>query len=290
MRSAHSQKFIGAWIFSLLVTSCAPKEFPNYNLLGGLRILTVIADHPEVSPGDTVSFTPVLSDLNGQGRTLTYSVQACVDPGVGLGAQPVCSDPDPASIQSGTLTPAAGTSSTYTGPVAAFSVVMPSDTAIFAGRNAADQYNGVSYLVLYQISTADGAETVQSFLRVKVSSAAKTQKNANPNIVSVDRDGSPVSGVFSIPSSLSVFKISAAAGAAESYSKMNRDGSLINAAEELVDTWFISDGLFEYQRTLSQTANSWAPPASKPSGRGAVIVVVTRDGRGGAAFQKVEMN
>ncbi len=58
----------------------------------------------------------------------------------------------------------------------------------------------------------------------------------------------------------------------------------------MLNTWFVSDGEFDYSRTTGITENQWTPPGSKPTGRGMVILVVTRDGRGGSTFQKVEMN
>ena len=88
-----------------------------------------VADNTDVyafrTPGDTVTFTPILSDINGAGRTISYSVQACIDPGVGIGAEPVCTSPDPTSIQTGTVVLPAGASQTYTGPASSFTLTMP---------------------------------------------------------------------------------------------------------------------------------------------------------------------
>src|SRR3954463_2343007 len=116
------------WIGFLVLelTGCAAGNLPDYIVLGDLRILTIIASSPETNPGDSVSFTPVVSDLNGQGRTLNYSVQACIDPGVGVGVTPGCAVPESGSIQTGTVVPSAGTSQTYTSPVSSFTLTMPS--------------------------------------------------------------------------------------------------------------------------------------------------------------------
>ncbi len=276
------------WMAVALI-SCSTNNFPKYTALGDLRILTIVADLPEANPGDTVTFTPVLSDPNGQGREITYAVQGCIDPGVGIGAVPVCQSPDPSSLQTGTVTLAPGASQTYTGPVATFSLTMPDASVIFAGRSDADQYNGVAYLVFYSISVPNGP-SINSFLRVIVSSSSKTQKNRNPVIASLDLNDSPITGIIPLPASAVNFRVTSPASSAETYETMNNDGTLRTQTEELVNTWFFTDGDFDFERTLGNSENSWGPPAAKPSNRGSIIFVVTRDGRGGAAFQAIEMN
>src|SRR3974390_309311 len=83
-----------ALILVTMTTSCNKNDLPKYQTLGDLRILTVLVDKPEANPGDTVTFTPVLSDLNGNGRPINFEVRACIDPGVTAGADPVCVNPD----------------------------------------------------------------------------------------------------------------------------------------------------------------------------------------------------
>jgi hypothetical protein len=271
-----------------LLMSCNQPDFPKYAVLGTLRILTVVASTPEANPGDTVTFTPVLSDVDGQGRTINYSVQACIDPGVGVGVTPQCPSPDVSSIQTGTLTIAPGASQTYTGPVSTFTLTMPAAEAIFANRSAADQYNGVAYLVFYSISTTDGSR-VDSFLRVNITSSAKTQKNQNPIITSVDLSDSPTTSIISMPTTTLDFRVTSPASSAETYQTMRNDGSFVTHTEDLITTWFISDGEFDFTRTIGNSENAWGPPQPKPANRGIVMLVVTRDERGGQTFQKIEM-
>lgn len=276
-------------LFNLfLLTGCGIQSFPLYTVLGDLRILTVIPSASEVNPGTAVTFTPVLSDLNGSGRTLNYSVQACADPGVGIGATPQCSSPDASSIQTGTVMLAAGSSQTYTGPVTTFSLSVPS--TLLDNQNTISQYNGVSYLVFYTVSVPNSSTSVTAFVRVTVSSSTKTTKNQNPTITSIDLNDSAVSSPFTLPTSSVNFRVTSPTSATETYSYMNLDGSLTSKTEQLINTWFVSDGSFASQRTASNSENSWSPPSSKPSGRGVVMVIVTRDGRNGATFQKIEMN
>lgn len=267
---------------------CNRPDFPKYPVLGDLRILTIIANTPEANPGDTVTFTPVLSDMNGQGRAINYSIQACIDPGVGVGVTPSCTTPDVSSIQSGTVTIDPGVSQTYTGPVSPFTLTMPTADTIFANRSVVDQYNGVAYLVFYSISTADG-QRVDSFLRVTITASSKTQKNQNPVISSIDLSDSPTTSVISMPTTTLDFRVTSPATSAETYQTMRNDGSFVTHTEDLITTWFVSDGEFDFTRTIGNSENSWGPPETKSSGRGIVILVVTRDERGGQTFQKLEM-
>jgi len=283
-------RFMLVFIVAIVTTQCGNEDtMPKYQALGDLRILTILASAPEANPGDTVTFTPILSDLNGHGRTITYAIQACIDPGVGNGADPTCTDPDPASMQTGTVAIPAGASQTYTGPVTPFSLTMPDAGILFVGRSAADQYNGVIYLVQYNISVPNGP-AINSFLRVFVSTTAKPEKNQNPPISSIDLNNSPVPDTIPMPASDSNFRVLSPAGSSETYQVMQRDGSFLTRTEEMLNTWFVSDGEFDYSRTIGSAENLWSPPGSKPSSRGMVILVVTRDGRGGSAFQKIEMN
>jgi hypothetical protein len=273
----------------IAIASCGSNNLPQYTALGDLRLLTIIADQPEVNPGTTVTFTPVLSDVNGQGRVINFAVQGCIDPGVGIGAEPVCVNPDPSSLLTGTVAIAPGASMTYTGPVSSFSLTMPDAATIFNGINSVDQYNGVAYLVFYTISVPNGPSVI-SFLRVTVSSSNKTQKNQNPVMSSVDINDSPVTGILPMPTSSVNLSVNYPPSSAETYSTMQPDGSFTAQTEELISTWFISDGSLDTYRTIGETEDSWTPPQPQPVGRGSVILVVTRDGRGGGAYQEVELN
>lgn len=282
-------RFILAIILAVVTTQCAKDDLPKYQTLGDLRILAIVVDKPEANPGDTVTFTPVLSDLNGNGRAINYAVQACIDPGLGAGADPVCANPDTYNSKNGTVTIPPGASLTYTDVVTSFTLTMPEANTMFANRSAADQYNGVIYLVQYNISVPNGP-AVNSFLTLLVSSPTKTQKNQNPSIASVDLNDIPVPASITMPTSASNFRVTFPASSTETYQVMQNDGSFLTYTEEMLDTWFVSDGSFDYSRTTGSDENLWTPPGSKPAGRGIVLLVVTRDGRGGTAFQKIEMN
>jgi hypothetical protein len=284
-----SKKLVSLCFFTtVFMSACGANNFTDYNVLNSLRVLTIIVDHPEANPGTTLNLTPILSDAKGAGRTLSYSIEACIDPGIGVGVQATCLKPDPSSFQSGTLTIPTGSTQTYTGAVASFSITLPDAATIFANRSSADQYNGVAYLVFYTLSAADGT-TVTSFVRLMVSDSTKTQKNQNPVITSIDMNDVPINGVVSTPSQPTNFRVSSPGSSAENYQTESPTGGFNTKTETLVNTWFITDGSTDYQRTYGNAENKWTPPSS-PAGHGIKILVVTRDGRDGATFQSIELN
>ncbi len=273
---------------SLIPLNCNTNHLPTYTQLGDLRILTLIATPPEALPGQTIALTPVLSDLNGQGRTLTYSVEACMDPGVSRGVQPQCQNPDSTNQLSGTTTLPAGTSQTYTGSIASLSITLPQSSIAFAAATPAMQYNGTNYLIFYTLSASAGNSSVRSFVRVTLST--KTPQNQNPILTSINRNDTPILSIFQTPEASTNFNITIPSSSFETYSILKNDGSLISQTETLSSTWFISDGSFNSDLTIGSDENSWTPPSPKPTSRGSVILVVTTDSRYGAAFQKIEMN
>jgi hypothetical protein len=284
---SHRIAILGAaWYF---LSGCSSDNFTDYNVLGDLRILTITVDQPEANPGTTVNLTPVLSDLNGAGRTLNYSIVACIDPGVSLGVAASCANPDASNTQSGTVTIPAGTSQTYTGAVPSFPITLPSTSAIFGSASPVQQFNGIAYLVFYNLS-APGGVSINSFVRVIVSASSKTQKNNNPTITSVNFNDAPVSSPVVTPTAVANLSVINPPASAETYQTMSPTGTLSTQTETLVSTWFISDGSTQFQRTTGNGENPWTPPGAVPSTRGLVIVVVTRDERNGAVFQKIELN
>ena len=73
----------------LCLLSCSEPNFKKYNELSELRVLALKADLPEVTAGATVTITPIVSDIVNSGA-LTFTANACLDPGVAFGARPTC--------------------------------------------------------------------------------------------------------------------------------------------------------------------------------------------------------
>jgi len=262
---------------SLMITSCSAKNLPEYTQLGGMRILALVADAPEVSPGSTVTITPVISDIAGAGRTLSYTAKACSDPGVAYGAEPNCENAsDVQSLASGTFAPA---SPRFTETAASFSVVVP--LTALALRGDREKYNGVAYLITYTLSNAAG-ESVRSFRRVIVSS--KSPKNQNPGTITW-LTTSTAAEMAALPAAeVTTSRLISGVGS-EAYSYIDGNGATQNLSETLTTTWFTSDGTFSRYRTDGEDAINYAPPVTMPSSHATVVVLVVRDDRGGSSVK-----
>lgn len=265
------------------VSGCGEMDLPKYVELGGLRVLAIqveksdLSGYAEVSPGDTVVVRPFVSDFGGGTRTLSYVAVACVDPGVGLGAEPTCEGAaDAVSAGSGAVTI---TGTERTGWANSFNVSVPA--SIHDARSTVAQFNGVNYLVVYTISSSDGAE-VRSFKRIVVSESGKATKNMNPILNDILANGVSLSAM---PNGEIDISAQYTVGSLESFSIKNSDLSLSPETETLTTTWFISNGSLKAFRTLNGASTTYTPPASIPGGQTPILVGVLRDSRGGASVR-----
>lgn len=271
---------------SLCLLSCGDSKLPKYIELKELRVLGLIADTPEIDPGGTATITAIVSDIN-ETTGLTDEAKACVEPGVGYGAEPTCEgNPTAVTVKSGTVAGAdMSLAKGFTGIASSFSITAPASGIIFAQRTAQDQFNGISYLVTYKVTNSAGL-SVKSFKRIIVSTRPSGEKNHNPSTTAILNSGAAFSG-NTLPAGQAL-TISPQLGspAGEAYTYKLADGSLKSRQEELSTTWFISDGELKYYRTIGAETNQWTAPGTAPVGRDVYLLAVTRDGRGGLSFQK----
>ena len=167
-------------VFSVfvLLSSCSNPDLPVYSHLDSLRVIALIANLPEVNPGASVTITPYISDSTGAGRALTYSAVACLDPGIAAGLAATCTGSSSAVVlASSQPVTALLAAQSYTGSVNSLSVTVPAN--ILNGKIAIDIYNGINFLVAYQLSASDGT-TTSAFRRIKVSQGHTL--NTNPGI------------------------------------------------------------------------------------------------------------
>jgi hypothetical protein len=263
-----------------LFAACGDDDLPKSTDLGGLRILAIQAGSDgaaaEYAEGQTVQLTPYISDYN-QTRTVEFEAMWCLDPGVSYGAQPSCEGvPGATSLGNGAITFGDPNRTGAANPLPA-SFQIPA--GLLATRLPTDQFNGVAVLFTYKLRASDGA-TTKSFKRVIVSN--KPAKNNNPPAPAIQVAGAPLSAYPAGPVQVSA---SVAPSANEAFQEMKRDGSLTGRTEELLTSWFISDGTLELFRTINGQATKFEPPATKPTGRTPIIVAVTRDSRGGVAVR-----
>jgi hypothetical protein len=259
-------------------------DLPEYNRLESLRILSLKVDQPEVAPSTSVTVTPYISDLNGAGRTLSYTAEGCIDPGLSRGVEPTCDQAsDRISLGTGDISLSNSPSfksPNYSGPVQSISFTVPAD--IFTGKTAVEQKNGVNYILIYQIRAADGTQ-VKSLKRITASTRA--QKNTNPTLSALQSGGTDLSA---LPASTAGLTPKFVTGSSETYEVIRATGTIDSVAETMLMTWFISDGTIDYTRTVDSSENAYTPPSTLPQNHNVLIIGVLRDGRGGEDVLKLE--
>jgi hypothetical protein len=251
---------------------CGNDDFREFKTLGPLKILTLVASTPEVSPGATVTITPVVSDSNGAGRTITAEAFACPDPGVSFGATPTCSGVAGAQ----TITIGGGATytlaaPTHTGTGNTFTVTVPS--TLLSAYTTAQALVGVAYIVTYKVTA--GNEVQEAFRRIVVST--NPTKNTKPTLSNVLVGGTALT---QLPTTGSALIPNISAGSAETYTALSGDGTPSAAQEILTSTWFVSKGSISSTRTELRNSNFYTPSG----GSSDAVVVVTRDNRGGASY------
>ena len=263
---------------NIILFSCTKNELPKFNQLNSLRVIALTTPTPEVSAGDVVTITPVVSDVNAT-QDLTYTAQSCVDLGVSYGVTPTCEgNPTKTVIQFNKSSATPDSTNNRTGDAEAFIVSIPTALTIFYGRSAQEQFNGVNYLVEYILSNPNG-EVLKSFRRIVVST--KSPKNTNPVITDIFSDGVtmttlPYGTKSNLTSDLSTTS-------AETYQVQDFNGVQTLASEILSVTWMITDGETKYFRSDVGASNVYTGPEAAPVGRSSYIFAVARDNRGGVS-------
>jgi hypothetical protein len=309
--------WVTSFVFALSLTACSNEKLPKYTVLQGLRVLTLVADSPEVqfdgatfTPA-TVNIKPVISDLYGAGRALTYNLQVCLDLGIALGLTPNCeNNPTKTSLVTGGTVAFTGASTfknpNYSGTVDADTINLntaPSAAALaviaakFAASPAYQQFNGLSLIVYYEVfPTGDESQKIKTFKRIVFSSAAKAVKNSNPTSLNiVYENGNAVTSLPTVETKMKTDVVGA-----ETYTVMDDAGNISSKTESIETTWFLTgpesltdskdkdlttDGLFLFSRTLVGELNTYYPPkVDVPTARGRVFIGVARDERGGSVI------
>ena len=271
-------RLLNILLFMALTSACSENNLPVYVKLEGLRVLALVSDKPEVNPGGSFTITPYVSDVLGSGRALTYTAEACLDPGVSYGATPTCLGSATRVVIATNQAVTGLGSPNYTGATNSIGpITTPSSAIAFAARTTVDQFNGVTYLVTYDVTSSDG-KSVSAYKRILISN--KTSLNANPTLSDLLANDASLS---SLPAGQVALKASFPSASRETYSVMESSGSLTSQMESLVTTWFYTDGETKFFRTTNTDTTTYTPPGERPSGRNVLIIGVLRDERGGAA-------
>lgn len=268
------QKFAGFALGLLVLASCGRSDLKDVALLGDLRVLAMVINTPEVAPGATVNVTPFVTDLNGGGRTLTYSAESCIDPGLANGAELTCAGrPDRLILATDVALPLAGPNYTDVAPTLA--VTVPAN--ILDNRGPIVAANGYAYLVFYTVKAADGA-TARAFKRIFAST--RTPKNQNPTIAGLTIDGAAPT---TLPTGAPKLLLSLAPGSIETFTQLDTTGAPLSKTEEPLVSWYVTDGELERAQDIVTESIEWTTPTSAPAGRNVQLIAVVRDRRGGDA-------
>ncbi len=281
-------------VFAATMGGCGSNDLPKYYLLDRLRVLgaNIVGAAAEFAAGDAgIQVAFHISDPLGAGRTLTYSLESCVDPGIGLGATPTCADNPTRTVITSTSTFVPGSAATnYYGVLTtpAFSVpaagVMFADPRTGSTKPIYQQDNGVAYIVILRL-TASVTESEIAYKRVIVST--KATKNQNPTF------GSPAltfNGVdattYTLTADAFPMNSAAATGSAETYFQEDNNGTSTSKTEALTVTWLTNAGVIRYTRTDPGVENRFTPYS--PLATVTSIIAVMRDDRGGEAITVIQ--
>ena len=262
----------------ILLASCGGDNFNKVEVLKGFRILSVVMTTPatesEVQAGTPVTLQLYVSDVEGAGRSHVGTTTSCIDPGISLGAKVNC-DHDPSAIRAAfTLDTNSGDLSTnlFTGLAAnTLNVTVPAAETIFLGRSAREQFNGVSYIVIFNF-TVDGKE-VSAFKRIVATNRLPLILNQNPSGSSILLNGSAIA---TAPSENDILEVTS--NLPQTYEYITLDGNTETRTEELAVAWFVTQGEFDKPKSdVNESVKYLGSAPTVPS----IVLTVVRDSRGG---------
>lgn len=284
MKPSLNLKLLAALSVALAIAACAKTRIPPSQQLNTLRILALVVDTPEISPGGTVTVTPWLSDFTGGGRTLTFSVKFCP---AWYGVEYYeCGEVSPTTIElirdqkvTGLAAP------NYTGAGPSFQVSVPAVPEGFADLSVARRFNGAPYRIEYNVRTEDGKAIYRANKAIVVST--KTPKNSNPQITALLANGIAPTRYLEGGAQLNA---EIPESSAELFQYQDpATNTQVEATDQLSTSWYISEGELSATATLGRIRSlSYSPPETR-SGKDLVIVAVTVDDRGGAAVKVLEL-
>ena len=301
----------------LSLTACSPDTMPRYATVQGLRVLGLnlngtgnvaetFFNGATFNPA-TLQVNPVISDLYGGGRGLSFNLYYCLDPGVGLGAPPTCEGN--ASRVDVSQNTTVGTSGTFTSPEFTgspalglsidLSAMPPATLALYSARFASltsiQRFNGIAILVFFELfPTASPADKITTFKRLFISEGRALNQNPGTGTSIALEDGSPL---VSFPTVETFLKAVVPASNLETYTVQDSSGNPQTLTENIEVAWFFTgpadiacsndkdcntDGFLALSRTFPDELNRFTPPKTPTSlGRQRVLIGIVKDDRGG---------
>jgi hypothetical protein len=262
------KKFI---LLIALMTGCSNGSLPKYALISQLRVLGLKATAPEIAPGDTIpSVSALVLDPDGNGRTVSYDWVGCLEMATSDSTRFTCEGAtDRVSLGTGT-TSSAGV------------VTVPA--TILSTVSTSRAFNGINYIVAVTVTAS--SESIKAFKRIVISS--NPTKNTNPTLTSIQRNnvslsnGDPVGAETDLVANITN-------GSYENYNYMNAGSQVQPSTEDLLITWFYTEGTMDVARTFSRNnRNHWNPPGAKQRSN-VTLAIVIHDGRGGSDWKTVNL-
>lgn len=275
-----TQKILQAIYIFLSFAACGKNELPDYFKVDHLEVLALLSSQSEVdisSGAATVTITPLVTDTQGAGRTLTYTLEACHDFGVSLGATPSCDNDPLKQSQTGTFTlPSPHYTGTHS-PSTAITIPITAWTFPYA-KTETEKYNGVPFIILYKVNAADG-ESITAFRRIIA--ATQSPLNSIPTLTAIQ--SSEVT-ITALPETSLALK-PVISGEPEPYFFKNSAGTRIPRTETFTVTWFVNHGALERSRTDLRSENTWKGASDSEGTR--FLIAILRDNRGGVSYISV---
>jgi hypothetical protein len=306
--SNPSLRRIAAAPLLLAALSCG-ETFQPATRIAGLRVLSIRASPPDLSPGESATLTALVVDPRAPSRANTFLWLAC-DPDPRALEQPSCAKyetlQDPAALlragklPTGVRLLGAGNGIRFSAPDKLFEHVAADDL---------NRRRGVFSLVLLLALGApppadlSAEELTSLFLKVqkkevdaviavkRIRIAEDAAYNKNPTIKAV-KIGEEV-----WPAGLRPAKVRpgealplvglAEEGSVEHFTQIDAQGQSLEKDEKLIFSWFVTTGELATQRTPAEEAEDQTLVApflfsSVPASRRGTMYAVLRDGRGGA--------
>lgn len=267
-------------LFFILLLSCGDDRFKKIEKLDGFRVIGInastLGNESEVAPGGSADVTVYVSDVTGGGRLISGTYESCIDPGISVGAEVNCNHDSAAisgvyNVNTAVLNPTDGF---YTGYAATLSITVPA--SIFLGRTAREQFNGVSYIVIFRF-IVDG-KTITAFKRIIATNRGNF--NLNPLGAIVNLNGAPMASIPNKDDRLTISGL-----VPQTYSYQNVDESFETRTEDLEVGWYVSSGTFDrpksdYGETVKFLDDA---PASL------LLLAIIRDERGGMEVVRISL-
>ena len=262
----------------LFLCACNAPDFNKFSQLGEPRILGIVADKPAIdgtrSDAVQVTLTPYLSDINAGGREFTVMVGSCLDPGLSQGSSPHCLPPNLATYPNGnTFDTSVLQDRNYTGAMTAITITINNPASLIAGRDKQQQYNGINYLVIFNLTSDDTRLTAVKAITISTQESI----NTNPEIDKIYPACTNLADYSEMDISFTT------AGKQQDYREMRADGSFNNLTESYFITWFYLHGKVKPSRILLNQPSTYIASTESPE----TLVAVVKDRRGGTAVRMV---